>query len=105
MLQPLVLSLLRWIKQRHGFDILLSCAASSILLWLAKQPDFKDSATFNNVEEVVSNKGSARYGTITALGTLIGSDELACTEGVQQSDATSVTSSWMAVTLEMEIFR
>jgi len=84
-----------WIRQRHGFDIILSCTASSILLWLAKQPDF--STSINNAQEAVSNKGSTRDGTITALGTLIGTDELACSEGVQHSYASSVTSSWTEV--------
>jgi len=84
-----------WIKQRRGFDIFLSCAASSLLLWLAKQQDF--STSINTAQEAVNNKGSARDGTITALGTLIGADEIACLEGVQRLNASSVTSSWMEV--------
>ena len=49
----------------------------------------------DDAHEAASNK---RDGTITALGSLIGTDEVACLEGVQNSNASAVTSSWMEVT-------
>ena len=87
--------MLRWIKQRGGFDIVLSCTASSILLWLAKQPEVRDSANNDPQEESANNK--KRDGAITALGSLIGTDEISCLEGAQSLNASSVTSSWMEV--------
>ena len=56
----------------------------------------------DNAKEVGNNdtdltKGSGRDGTITALGSLIGSDEVARSEQDQHSNASSVTSSWMEV--------
>ena len=91
-------TLLRWIKPRHGFDMILSCTAASILLCLAKQPASAIEQEEAEQQEAVKESRSTRDGAITALGSLIGSDEVACSEGLQNSNASSVTSSWMEVT-------
>ena len=79
--------------------MVLSCAASSILLWLAKKKDVNnDSAAIDNppADTCLSEKGS-KDGTVTALGALIGADEVACEEENQNKHLGSITSSWTEV--------
>jgi len=96
--QALVSSALNhgWLKPKPRFDVVLACAASSILLWLAKKKDVNnDSAEIDNppAHTGSSEKGS-KDGTVTALGALIGADEVACEEENQNKHLGTITSSW-----------
>ena len=82
--------------------MVLSCAASSILFWLAKKKDVNnDPAAIDNppADTGLSEKGS-KDGTVTALGALIGADEVACGEENQNKHLGSITSSWTEVDID-----
>ena len=92
----------RWLKPKPRFDVVLSCTASSILLWLAKKKDVNnDSAAIDNppADTGWSRKGS-KDGTVTALGALIGADEVACGEENQNKHLGTITSSWTKVNID-----
>ena len=82
--------------------MVLACAASSILLWLAKKKDVNnDSAAIDYppADTGSSEKGS-KDGTVTALGALIGADEAACEEENQNKHLGTITSSWTKVNID-----